>query len=186
MAYLDVVVPPQILDEESSGETEIEEGSSVRLRCKATGHPSPNVSWQREGSTKIVLRNLNSKKGIGILKKRVIQSTRGRIFQYQPWKGKFWICPNWSVKKWVKTRYLISSDKEWQLLIFSGPYLCIAKNGIPPSVSKRIMLRVNCIKYSKDKTYENYYILFLQSSPNWKFLYTWSELQSEKTWRFRA
>lgn len=25
-----------------------------------------------------------------------------------------------------------------------GPYLCIASNGIPPTVSKRIMLIVNC------------------------------------------
>lgn len=25
-----------------------------------------------------------------------------------------------------------------------GPYLCIASNGIPPSVSKRIMLIVHC------------------------------------------
>lgn len=25
-----------------------------------------------------------------------------------------------------------------------GPYLCIANNKIPPSVSKRIMMRVNC------------------------------------------
>jgi hypothetical protein len=28
-----------------------------------------------------------------------------------------------------------------------GPYLCIASNGIPPSVSKRIMLIVHCKRF---------------------------------------
>lgn len=64
MAYLDVVVPPEIVDKESSGETEVEEGSSVNLVCKAKGHPTPRVSWQRERGEKIVLREQSGKKGI--------------------------------------------------------------------------------------------------------------------------
>ena len=30
-----------------------------------------------------------------------------------------------------------------------GPYLCIASNGIPPSVSKRIMLIVHCKRFAR-------------------------------------
>ncbi|XP_069191877.1 lachesin isoform X3 [Procambarus clarkii] len=105
MAHLDVVVPPQIVDNETSGETTVEEGNSVTLTCKARGYPPPVVSWRREDNLKIVLRDHSSKK---------VPSTEGEQLQLT------------RVKR---------SDM--------GPYLCIAKNGIPPSVSKRIMLRVN-------------------------------------------
>ncbi|KAL7642465.1 UNVERIFIED_CONTAM: hypothetical protein RMT77_007026 [Armadillidium vulgare] len=105
MAHLEVVVPPEIVDEESSGETEVEEGSSVNLVCKAKGHPIPRVSWQREGGGKIILRDHGSKE---------VSTVEGEILN-------------------------LSKVKRQDM----GPYLCIANNKIPPSVSKRIMLRVN-------------------------------------------
>lgn len=63
MAHLDVVVPPEIVDNETSGETTVEEGNSVTLTCKARGYPPPVVSWKREGNLKIVLRDQGGKKG---------------------------------------------------------------------------------------------------------------------------
>ncbi|XP_071530945.1 lachesin-like [Panulirus ornatus] len=105
MAHLDVVVPPEIVDNETSGETTVEEGNSVTLTCKARGYPPPVVSWKREGNVKIVLRDQGGKK-VTTMEEEQLHLTR--------------------VKR---------SDM--------GPYLCIAKNGIPPSVSKRIMLKVN-------------------------------------------
>lgn len=63
MAHLEVVVPPEIVDNATSGETTVEEGNSVTLTCKARGFPVPVVSWKREGNAKIVLRDQGNKKG---------------------------------------------------------------------------------------------------------------------------
>lgn len=63
MAHLEVVVPPEIVDNATSGETTVEEGNSVTLTCKARGFPVPVVSWKREENAKIVLRDQGNKKG---------------------------------------------------------------------------------------------------------------------------
>lgn len=65
MAHLEVVVPPEIVDNATSGETTVEEGNSVTLTCKARGFPQPVVSWKREENTRIVLRDQGNKKGEG-------------------------------------------------------------------------------------------------------------------------
>ena len=67
MAYLEVVVPPEIDDIETSGETEVEEEGNVNLVCKARGYPKPVVSWRREGGAEIVLRDRDTKSGMLIL-----------------------------------------------------------------------------------------------------------------------
>jgi len=47
--HLDVVVPPTIIDEESSPSTvSIREKHNASLICKATGVPYPNITWRRE------------------------------------------------------------------------------------------------------------------------------------------
>ncbi|CAG0885183.1 unnamed protein product, partial [Cyprideis torosa] len=53
--YLKVVVPPEILDSESSSDVIAREGRDVSLRCKAQGSPTPSVYWEREGGQKIFL-----------------------------------------------------------------------------------------------------------------------------------
>ena len=63
MSLLEVVVPPEIVDMESSGDTEVEEGASVALSCRAGGNPKPRVSWRRERGMKIVLRDIGIRKG---------------------------------------------------------------------------------------------------------------------------
>ena len=40
-------VPPHILNEDSSRDMDVEEGDDVRLTCKATGVPVPNITWYR-------------------------------------------------------------------------------------------------------------------------------------------
>ncbi|CAL4173145.1 unnamed protein product, partial [Meganyctiphanes norvegica] len=107
MANLEVVVPPEIMDQDSSGETEMEEGGSVRLLCKAKGYPKPEVQWRREKEKMISLRD-------GTPGGRRVKSFQGEV---------------------LELNHVKRADM--------GPYLCIAKNGIPPSVSKRIMLKVN-------------------------------------------
>ncbi|XP_050746331.1 protein amalgam [Drosophila biarmipes] len=56
--YLDVVVPPDILNqpEHNPQEGVSTEGGSVSLVCSATGVPKPRVQWRREAGKEIILR----------------------------------------------------------------------------------------------------------------------------------
>ncbi|XP_055635167.1 neurotrimin-like isoform X2 [Toxorhynchites rutilus septentrionalis] len=100
MGYLDVVVPPDILDYPTSTDMVVREGSNVTLRCAATGSPAPTIVWRREGGDNISLQDVLSVEG-----------------------------PTLSIPKVNR--------------LHMGAYLCIASNGVPPSVSKRVMLIVH-------------------------------------------
>ncbi|EDW25531.1 GL26641 [Drosophila persimilis] len=103
VGYLDVVVPPDILDYPTSTDMVIREGSNVTLKCAATGSPTPTITWRREGGELIPLPN-----------------------------GAEAIAYNGSFLTIAKVNRLNM-----------GAYLCIASNGIPPTVSKRVMLIVH-------------------------------------------
>ena len=45
--YLRVVVPPDIIDEESSNDVTVVEGANVTLKCKAKGYPQPDIEVSR-------------------------------------------------------------------------------------------------------------------------------------------
>ncbi|RWS10130.1 lachesin-like protein, partial [Dinothrombium tinctorium] len=102
VGYLDVVVPPDIVVEESSSDVVVTEGSNVTMRCKAKGYPTPSIKWKREDSGDILLHSKQDKKHNGD-SLTIIRVTR----------------------------------------VHMGAYLCIASNGVPPSVSRRIMLSVH-------------------------------------------
>ncbi|XP_063590575.1 neurotrimin-like isoform X2 [Penaeus indicus] len=57
VGYLDVQVPPDIIDEESSSEVTVKEGHDVTLVCRARGSPKPVISWKREDGGRIDLNN---------------------------------------------------------------------------------------------------------------------------------
>ncbi|XP_022226033.1 limbic system-associated membrane protein isoform X1 [Drosophila obscura] len=103
MGYLDVVVPPDILDYPTSTDMVVREGSNVTLKCAATGSPEPTITWRRESGVPIELASGEEVPSI---------------------EGTDLIIPN------VKRQHM-------------GAYLCIASNGVPPSVSKRITLIVH-------------------------------------------
>ncbi|KAK2585130.1 hypothetical protein KPH14_008637 [Odynerus spinipes] len=103
IGYLQVVVPPDILDNETSTDMVIREGSDVTLRCSATGSPVPNIIWRREDGQQILLGNGEK-----------VTNVEG---------------PHFNITKVNR--------------LHMGSYLCIASNGVPPSVSKRIMLIVH-------------------------------------------
>ncbi|GFG32123.1 hypothetical protein Cfor_12278, partial [Coptotermes formosanus] len=103
VGYLEVVVPPDILDYPTSTDMVVREGTNVTLRCAATGTPQPSITWRREGGETIPLGNGQE-----------VASVEGPVFNIT------------RVNR-----------------LHMGAYLCIASNGVPPTVSKRIMLIVH-------------------------------------------
>ncbi|XP_051175236.1 lachesin-like [Leptopilina boulardi] len=99
--FLEVVVPPDILDYPTSTDMIVREGSNVTLRCAATGIPEPTVTWRRETGGTITLS-------------KAVASIEG---------------PELEITHVSR--------------LHMGPYLCIASNGVPPTVSKRIVLIVH-------------------------------------------
>jgi hypothetical protein len=64
-AFLEVVIPPDIISEETSGDLMVPEGGSAKLVCKARGFPKPRVVWKREDGGEIILRGGPSAKTRG-------------------------------------------------------------------------------------------------------------------------
>ncbi|KAJ6224811.1 hypothetical protein RDWZM_003356 [Blomia tropicalis] len=91
VGFLDVQVPPIIIEDRTSSDTTVDEHHRAVLRCTAKGYPKPKISWRREDGQQINLGLFGGKK--------------------------------------------YSEDM--------GAYLCIAANGVPTSLSKRILLYVN-------------------------------------------
>uniref|UniRef100_A0A0A9X7J6 Lachesin n=3 Tax=Lygus hesperus TaxID=30085 RepID=A0A0A9X7J6_LYGHE len=121
-AYLEVVIPPDIIYEETSGDMMTMEGGSVKLVCKARGYPEPKITWRREDGGDIILRNPVTGK-----------TKDGKISQQQ-----------------TNTNRRRMSSIEGSVLLLTkitrsemGVYMCIASNGVPPTVSKRLMLHVH-------------------------------------------
>ncbi|VVD04184.1 unnamed protein product, partial [Leptidea sinapis] len=103
-AFLEVVIPPDIIYEETSGDMMVPEGGAAKLVCKARGYPPPKIIWRREDGGDIISRG-------GPQGKTKVTSLEGEV---------------------VNLTKVTRSEM--------GAYLCIAANGVPPSVSKRIML----------------------------------------------
>ncbi len=58
---LEVVIPPEFIPEETSGDIMAPEGSTVKLTCKARGHPTPSIKWRREDGQNITIKSPGSK-----------------------------------------------------------------------------------------------------------------------------
>ncbi|CAH1121558.1 unnamed protein product [Ceutorhynchus assimilis] len=107
-AFLEVVIPPDIVYEETSGDLMVPEGGSAKLVCKARGYPKPKITWRREDSGSILVRGNHS------AKKERVNFVDGEVI---------------TLTKVTRSEM--------------GAYLCIAANGVPPTVSKRMMLHVH-------------------------------------------
>ncbi|XP_053678080.1 lachesin-like [Anopheles nili] len=106
-AFLEVVIPPDIIYEETSGDMMVPEGGSAKLICKARGYPKPKIVWRREDGREIIARN----------------GTHGKM------------------KATIVEGDMLSLTKVTRSEM--GAYMCIASNGVPPSVSKRLKLQVH-------------------------------------------
>ncbi|XP_076676942.1 lachesin isoform X2 [Andrena cerasifolii] len=107
-AFLEVVIPPDIISEETSNDLMVPEGGSAKLVCKARGYPKPEIVWKREDGAEII-----SRAGVSGGKTK-IASAEGETL---------------TLSKVTRSEM--------------GVYQCIASNGVPPSVSKRMMLHVH-------------------------------------------
>lgn len=103
IGYLTVVVPPDIIDSETSSEVIARESQNVTLTCRAKGTPTPTIMWRRED-----------------------------VQKFQISKGKT------VTEVYGETLEIAKVSR-----LHMGAYHCIASNGIPPAVSKRIMLKVD-------------------------------------------
>ncbi|KAH8339218.1 hypothetical protein KR074_007101 [Drosophila pseudoananassae] len=103
VGYLQVVVPPNILDIESTpSSVAVRENQNINMTCRADGFPAPKIIWRREDGEEIAVEK---KKKVLVYDGDVLPLTK------------------------------VSRNE-------MGAYLCIATNGVPPSVSKRIILDV--------------------------------------------
>nr|CAI5857619.1 unnamed protein product [Callosobruchus analis] len=106
-AFLEVVIPPDIIYEETSGDMMVPEGGSAKLICRARGFPKPRIVWRREDGAQIIVRTAPDKV-------ERLNSVEGEVL---------------TLTKVTRSEM--------------GAYLCIAANGVPPTVSKRMMLHVH-------------------------------------------
>ncbi|KAH8285758.1 hypothetical protein KR018_002149, partial [Drosophila ironensis] len=99
--YLQVVVPPMIVEGMTSNDMVVREGQNVSLMCKARGYPEPYVMWRREDGEEMLIggEHVNVVDGELLLITKVSR-------------------------------------------LHMAAYLCVASNGVPPSISKRVHLRV--------------------------------------------
>ncbi|KAJ8718338.1 hypothetical protein PYW08_002575 [Mythimna loreyi] len=58
---IDVYVPPDIINEETSADVSAQELDNVTLICRASGHPPPKITWRREDHEPILLKKVGSR-----------------------------------------------------------------------------------------------------------------------------
>ena len=124
------VVPPDIVDSDSSTDTVVREGSNASLTCAARGHPQPHILWRREDGASITKGKL-----------------KGTLFFFGLFSSFSFNC--------LCLLFFVANAFDGEVLALArvsrlhiGAYLCIASNGVPPSVSKRIVLNVQCNTYT--------------------------------------
>ena len=198
------MVPPDIDNNKSSDDIILKTGETANLECRANGYPAPTISWIRD--KKFPAQNAK---------------TRDTIKTKDPETGVIRYCMYRSIISFnvnlIETSHRISKLLYYLLFIFyvvesyNGPilsiprvtpddlgaYLCIAKNGVQPSMSKRVVVYVQCNSFSYILKRiiihcEVDFILFLLIMKsillhNHKRLLTLSErLTSNSSYRFRV
>ncbi|XP_050717275.1 lachesin-like [Eriocheir sinensis] len=181
--YMDVVVPPDIIDQESSGDLTVREGEDVTLTCRAKGHPPPSITWRREDNQDIILDSTKTGSGLSLaeLQSATYNGMKGTRLQHL--HGNEELEPGVDMNHWgdmqrgrgirgvggvgrgggmaspgmgdgkalggvrhTGGKRQVVEGETLHLKRVSrlqmGSYLCIASNGIPPSVSKRAHLKV--------------------------------------------
>ncbi|XP_023290598.1 lachesin [Orussus abietinus] len=130
---LSIEVPPDFVAEETSGDVMINEGGQTKLTCRARGVPMPRVTWRREDNKDIVIReayggSVASQKTHGnassLTRVSTLSATILAVSSMQEFQGEV-----------LRLSRISRTDM--------GAYLCIASNGVPPAISKRIIVSVH-------------------------------------------
>ncbi|XP_036363672.1 limbic system-associated membrane protein, partial [Octopus sinensis] len=125
---LKVVVPPTIISHLSSTDMEVREGDTVTLICNVTGIPHPNVTWYRQSaSNDYSTMEIAVDVCLKMADKSGLQAESSRARPNKPGigqQGEVLVIHNVS-------RYC------------DDVYECVAKNGIPPVVSRKIKVSVD-------------------------------------------
>ena len=113
--YCFCAVPPDIIDDQTSGDMVAREGSNVTLSCAATGSPTPNIIWRREDGQKILLENKERGKLIKILIKSIsihrpiyqvpslyAISVAKSVFKALPWQNRNHFCSHQSSSSYLR------------------------------------------------------------------------------------
>ncbi|XP_011298564.1 protein amalgam [Fopius arisanus] len=109
-----IEVPPDFIPEQTSGDVSIREGGQVKLTCRATGVPLPQINWHREDGQDIVIRDPTFPPSDQKLKAKAVTKHHGEE---------------------LRLTKVSRNDM--------GAYMCIASNGVPPAISKRITINVH-------------------------------------------
>lgn len=131
-ATLEVNVPPDIDSKRTSSDVDAKLGSSVKIECNANGYPKPRIKWRREDGKLIKIKDEIS----------------GRTV-----KGRQSLCSRRAAPRPILPFFPVEHFTGANLVVFNvqpddmGSYLCMADNGVPPIVSKRIFIYVQC-KYT--------------------------------------
>ncbi|RLU25858.1 hypothetical protein DMN91_002019 [Ooceraea biroi] len=141
VGFLQVVVPPNILDSLSTESTvAVREHQNITLTCKADGYPPPKLMWKREDGQMISV----SKAKKGMKRCLPIYSEDGlpspplalHELHLRPVLNQFPFLVSVSMHDGEQLNLTRITRSEM------GAYLCIATNGVPPTVSKRITVDV--------------------------------------------
>ncbi|KAH8040380.1 hypothetical protein HPB51_010160 [Rhipicephalus microplus] len=136
VGFLDVLVPPSILDEDTSSDVTVDEGSRVSLHCRASGYPPATILWRREDGREVNLERYSGRKNSGLPSFSLLKLTYAAGMN----DIVFFCLRCLNKMMTVEGEFLNISQVNREDM---GAYLCIAKNGVPPSVSQRILLQVN-------------------------------------------
>ena len=143
-------VPPNIDDSLSSSDVIVREGSNITLKCRASGSPTPTIKviiyWNKQRNSEFLMLDFS-------LQWKRDDSSRININKSLNGKKKSAFLGNQFSEKELKVSNFLFTVIEWDSdtleitrisRLDMGAYLCIASNSVPPSVSKRIKVSVDC------------------------------------------
>ncbi|XP_068976863.1 lachesin-like isoform X3 [Bombus flavifrons] len=156
--FLEVVVPPDILDDSTSTDMEVREGSNVTLRCAATGTPKPKVTWRREVGGTIAQSNSHEVQPMVWIENQLVGAYEGQTLVLEchseayPTAITYWTRPsnetitndNYKVET-IPKGYEITmrlTIKSIQPQDF-GSYRCVAKNSLGEMDGKIKLYRID-------------------------------------------